>query len=120
MQSSCFKCHHQWSLEPPIGRQEQCPKCHSDVHSCLNCQYFDKNSHHECRESQAEWVHEKDKSNFCGYFTVLNSAKTALSNEASEAMSKLNQLFGGDPAINNTEQNSTDSFAEFLKKNLKK
>lgn len=63
----CFSCQKSSQWEN-ITRRDECPHCRSDLHVCLNCQFFDKAYHHECRESQAEYVKEKDRSNFCEYF----------------------------------------------------
>jgi hypothetical protein len=54
-----------------------------------------------CRESQAEWVTDRDRRNFCDYFS-LNSAPgkggasakgSTAADRASNARSKLDQLF---------------------------
>ena len=55
---------------PRITFRETCPSCHADLHVCLNCEFYDESSHHECRESQAEWVRKKDTRNTCEYFRL--------------------------------------------------
>lgn len=57
----------------------------------MNCKFYDKNAHHECREPQAELVKDKKMANFCGYFTlgIVNSgdkapAKKLLTREEAE------------------------------------
>jgi hypothetical protein len=59
-----------------IGRREDCPKCHADVHACKNCQHYDAKVYNECKEPSAEVVREKERANFCDYFSPKNSGKT--------------------------------------------
>ena len=56
------------------GRQDICKKCGLDTRVCRNCIFWDKNSNNECRESQADRVVEKTKSNFCDYFKPKSGA----------------------------------------------
>lgn len=65
----CFHCHKEISLSGTVGRREECPHCHSDVHVCKNCEFYDPKSYNECREPQADVVKEKDRANFCDYFS---------------------------------------------------
>ena len=65
---ACFSCHKTFEVDVPVGRRDTCPSCTADAKVCLNCRLYDKNSYHECVESQAEWVEDKEKSNFCDYF----------------------------------------------------
>lgn len=64
----CVFCHKEIVLTGKPGRTEECPHCRRDLHCCLQCQFYDPKSHHECRESQAEFVADKDRANFCDYF----------------------------------------------------
>lgn len=68
---ACFSCGAELELSPGnIGRNEECPKCRSDVRVCLNCRHYDTNSYNECGEPMAERVVDKKKSNFCDYFSL--------------------------------------------------
>lgn len=66
----CFKCSYEMSLSGPPGRRDECEKCRADIHVCCNCKYFDPKVYNECRETQADRVQEKERSNFCDYFEV--------------------------------------------------
>tara|TARA_R110000868_G_scaffold97619_17_gene268676 strand:- start:5675 stop:5851 length:177 start_codon:yes stop_codon:yes gene_type:complete len=35
------------------------------------CRFYDSSSYNECRETQADRVADKNKSNFCGFFEFL-------------------------------------------------
>ena len=58
----------------PAGRQAQCPFCGADLHICLNCVFYEPGIYNDCRESQAERVVEKSRSNFCDYFQYRTGA----------------------------------------------
>ena len=51
-----------------IYRNSECPVCNTDLHSCLNCKFYDESSHYECKETIDELVKDKERRNFCDYF----------------------------------------------------
>lgn len=51
------------------GRADTCKKCGKDNRACRNCGFYEKGIQNDCREPQAERVVEKERSNFCDYFT---------------------------------------------------
>ena len=65
---ACFSCSKELSFSEKVGLRDECDQCRSDVHVCLNCQFYDPKVYNECRETQAEIVREKDRSNRCDYF----------------------------------------------------
>ena len=70
---NCWNCGVK--LSPlDYGRADTCQKCGRDTKACKGCIYYDKNSNNECRESQAERVVEKERSNFCDYFKPSDSS----------------------------------------------
>jgi hypothetical protein len=66
----CHECGTAAKLVPgtKIARTETCPKCDADLHCCRNCRFFDPGRHNQCAETQAEWVQEKARANFCDHF----------------------------------------------------
>lgn len=96
-------CHHcKASLEDPrtggpltVTFRDTCPACHTDLHVCLNCEFYDEGSHHECRESQAEWVRKKDTRNTCEYFRLAQrgTAGSSKTDCKSQALANLDNLF---------------------------
>lgn len=66
--SRCAFCHQEVVLEVKIGRLDECPHCRRDLHACLQCRHYDRAAHNQCRETQSEWVPDKERSNFCGFF----------------------------------------------------
>ncbi|MCH8267129.1 MAG: hypothetical protein IH846_06410 [Acidobacteria bacterium] len=67
---SCFSCGRaiQVLVGQKVLKRDTCAGCDADLHCCKNCRFFDPSVHNECRETQAEWVRSKDKSNYCDYF----------------------------------------------------
>ncbi len=64
----CHRCASELRLNSAITRNDSCPRCHSDLKCCLNCRLHDPGANNQCREPQAEWQTDKEKSNFCEFF----------------------------------------------------
>ena len=80
----CFHCKKSLPEVDMVGRTDTCPFCDADLHCCMNCRFYDKAVYNECIESQAERVLEKEKSNFCDFFSYKNvSDNTCLSEKSS-------------------------------------
>ena len=73
----CFSCGWATKLISAVGRRDECFKCHADLHVCKNCLHYDPKAYNECREPQADVVKEKDRANFCDYFTPGSGGKGA-------------------------------------------
>ena len=92
----CHHCGMQMQFESGyVSRKEECPQCGSDVHCCLNCTNYDTAAHNRCREPQAEWVTDRERANFCDFFTPNKSAKGDMRKAAvmQEARSAFENLF---------------------------
>ncbi len=76
----------------PIPRSETCPKCNANVKVCRNCTFYDTAAYNECREPSADRVVDKEKSNFCDYFTPGGKGQDKNS-AAEDARKKLDDLF---------------------------
>jgi hypothetical protein len=94
---NCWKCETEIEISPPekITSRDSCPQCDRDLHVCRNCRFHDPNAHNECRETQAEWVRDKEKANYCDYFEPGNGNawKTNNSTNARSAKSAFDKLF---------------------------
>jgi len=90
----CHACQKFLDVKIPVGRQELCPFCGSDLHCCRNCAFYAKGAYNECREPQAERVLEKGRSNFCDFFAFREGSpdlkETA---DKASARMKLESLF---------------------------
>ncbi len=93
----CYACLKEFEIRLPVGRQDECPHCGADLHCCLNCAFYAAGAHNQCRESQAERVTEKGRSNFCDYFVFRDAAAKVREKEDQDtARSKLEALFKRD------------------------
>jgi len=69
MERTCHHCGHDIGTVERIGRRDACLQCGSDLHCCLNCVFYEKTLHNQCREPQAERQVDKQVGNFCDYFS---------------------------------------------------
>jgi hypothetical protein len=91
---SCHACGKGVEGNGRIGRADLCPYCRADLHCCLNCRFFDEYAQNKCRESSAEWVNDREKNNFCEYFSFRDSAEAGRrEKEQQDARAKLEALF---------------------------
>lgn len=65
----CFNCQKEIVLLGKPGRRDECIHCRADVHVCKNCEFYDPKVYNECREPSADVVLEKERANFCDFFT---------------------------------------------------
>ena len=90
---TCFSCGRELSIEGKVTRKDLCPHCKAPLRVCLNCRFYDKSAHNNCREPAAEWVRDKEKENFCDYFEPTSRAAGG-QDEQDEAREALKKLFG--------------------------
>jgi hypothetical protein len=74
-----------------FGRRDECSQCTEDIHVCLNCIHYDVGSYNECKESASDFVKEKDRANFCDYFSPSDKSKNL--NQKEDLMSAAEALF---------------------------
>jgi hypothetical protein len=89
----CFHCGSQISFEGKIYRSDVCPKCDADVHCCRNCENFDLTAHNKCSEPQAEWVSDREKANYCDFFTANKNLRTKVIKQRDSARLDFDNLF---------------------------
>jgi hypothetical protein len=65
----CFQCDKPLTQVGKVGRSETCPYCGADLHVCRNCRFYEPGAYNDCRESQAERVLDKERANFCDFFS---------------------------------------------------
>jgi predicted RNA-binding Zn-ribbon protein involved in translation (DUF1610 family) len=95
--SACYFCGKELDPKMRIVKDTECPHCGRDLHACVQCRHFDRSAHNMCREPQAEWVTDRERRNFCDYFSLnpmgKGAGKGAVGDRASAARSKLDSLF---------------------------
>ena len=70
-----------------------CPYCGADLHCCKNCEHWDPSAHNQCKEHIAEYIPDREKANFCSFFTMRNGVPEDPSGRISKSKSALDALF---------------------------
>ena len=97
--AACYFCGTPVENPREVYRSSSCSSCKRDLKICLNCRFYSQGVHWDCSETIDEPVIEKDRANFCTFFSFRSSPLklqgTDTSAEAKEkARRKLDQLFG--------------------------
>jgi hypothetical protein len=79
----CYKCQKSIPVLGAfkINRTEECPYCSTSLHCCKMCKFYDPKIYNECHESNAERILDKEKSNFCDYFSLSDGKSNLESKE---------------------------------------
>ena len=106
----CWKCKKEISIEKPV-RGDECPLCHADLHVCRACEFYESGAHNDCRESSADMVTDKERSNFCDYFRVKKDCRVKPDNDTffKPDNDTANVIPGLDPGISKAEK-ARDAF----------
>lgn len=95
----CWKCGASIEDLPlPLGRRDECPACHAEVHVCKMCRFYDLRVAKACREPMAEEVKDKERANFCDWFQPRPNAHQPGEDGSGAAKAGLEALFGDGPA----------------------
>ena len=68
----CHSCGREIKLLGAVRRKDECPHCKADALCCKNCHFFDPGRSNQCTESQADYVKDKNRANFCEFFQPNN------------------------------------------------
>lgn len=99
MTNDCAICGAMPAGREGVGFRDTCPRCGRDLHVCRNCRFYERGAYNDCRESQAERVLDKEKANFCEYFTFEPEKNRAgRGDDGSGARKRLEDLFKGGPS----------------------
>ena len=97
---ACHFCGTAVENPREVYRSSTCPACGKDLKICLNCRFYSLGAHWDCAESIDEMVRDKDRANFCTFFSFRQStpgAKGAAQPDAGQqAKRKIDKLFGND------------------------
>jgi hypothetical protein len=65
----CARCGNLLSL--PVARDGRCARCGVDLHSCIQCTFFDTSARFECTQNAlTARVSPKDERNDCAFFAA--------------------------------------------------
>ena len=71
---TCYRCNAKITLAGKVSRRDSCDSCGVSLHACKFCEFYDRKSYNECRETSADRVVDKEKENFCDFFKPQNQA----------------------------------------------
>jgi len=80
----CWYCGMPVSDPEPIGRSSRCLSCGKDLRSCKNCRFFLPGGRGDCRESSAEEQTDKERANFCDWFSLDSKFRGESAGESKE------------------------------------
>lgn len=89
----CWRCAATIDARAGLGRRDACLSCGADLRCCRNCRFHDPAMHNECREPQAERQVDKERGNFCDWFSLGGAPASA--DTAATARARLDAMFGG-------------------------
>ena len=93
---TCWKCGASLAdVLVPFARVAECPRCRADLHVCRMCEFIDPGVRRGCKEPVADDVSNRERANFCGYFTPAAGLGPGMEDGASQAARvELDGLFG--------------------------
>jgi hypothetical protein len=95
---SCHRCGKTFETAGRIGRSDCCAACGAPLRACRNCRFYSETAHHQCRETEAEYVSDKESANVCDCFEPAADGPAPAgggnaATRAAEAREKLDRLF---------------------------
>jgi hypothetical protein len=105
----CWNCGNSLAaLSLPLQRLDECRQCHAELHVCKLCRFYDVLVAKHCREPIAEEVRDKQRANYCDYFSPQSGAYSRAGlDAAADAKTALESLFSsGTPA--ESQQSAAD------------
>ena len=66
----CWYCGSPVTEPEPIGRSYRCAVCGKDIRSCKSCRFCLSGAKGDCSETRAEPVSDKERANFCDWFSL--------------------------------------------------
>ena len=74
----CYKCQKPYVEPEGPGFQDVCEECSSYLHCCQNCFFYEPGHHNDCKETQSDFVSDKNGLNRCEYFRFKAAPGTGL------------------------------------------
>ena len=66
----CWYCGLPVGKLESIGRSTRCTGCEKDIRCCRNCRFYLSGARGDCSEANAEPVADKERANFCDWFSL--------------------------------------------------
>jgi hypothetical protein len=96
----CYYCGEAIPAGRSIGFSETCASCGKDLHVCVMCSFHQPGAHWDCRETIDAQVPDKEKRNFCEWFSPdlrygkAGTGRPEARSAADSAKSAFDSLFG--------------------------
>lgn len=96
----CWKCGASLrDLPIPLARLAECNACGAELYVCRMCRFFEARVAQKCVEERADPPLDKDRANFCDYFSPRPHAYQPTDDaESQKARAQLEALFGAPQA----------------------
>lgn len=88
----CVFCKNEVEIHGHISREDLCPHCGRYLRCCKQCRFYDPRAYNECKEVMAERIVDKERSNFCDFFSPKGESNHQ-DKQVEEAKKKLQALF---------------------------
>ena len=116
----CWKCGASLAqLTLPLLRLDACKQCGAELHVCRQCLFYDVTVAKHCRETIAEEVRDKQRANFCDYFS-LNSHAYQPAGSGGTSLTALEELFGAKSRTASLTTHPADQTRTMLEELFKK
>ena len=95
----CWYCGSPVTDKEPFGRSLKCQSCGKDIRVCKNCRFFLPGSRGDCSETSAEPAADKERANFCDWFSLdkkfraQSAGQSEEQNKAAGARAEFDSLF---------------------------
>jgi hypothetical protein len=92
----CYFCGEESGAEK-IYRNTLCASCGKELKICLACTFYSPGSHWDCRETISDAVTDKERANFCDWFSPADSKNQKIPSQQAKAKSargEFDKLFG--------------------------
>ena len=95
----CYFCGDALPVGHKIGFSETCPSCGKDLHVCAMCAFYLAGAHWDCMETVDALVADKERRNFCEWFSAAprfsasHSGRAESRNKIETAKSAFDSLF---------------------------
>jgi len=73
----CWNCGKPTGITARVMRSDACTNCLADLRCCRGCRHFDPTRRFHCREPIETNIVNKEKANFCDFYSQRDAMKTA-------------------------------------------
>ncbi|GHV85331.1 hypothetical protein AGMMS50230_09390 [Spirochaetia bacterium] len=84
----CWYCGSPVTESEPLGRSKRC-SCGKDLRSCRHCRFYLPGSRGDCSETNAEPEADKERGNFCDWFSLNPRFRSAVTGDTKSAAARL-------------------------------